>query len=181
MTGMPVAFNVVAFQIGWFACVLGAAHHLPQLGTAIAAVILVLHLSRAGNPAAEAKLLLAALAIGMIFDPALVLAGRFTFASGAFFHHAVAPWMLALWALFAMTLNLSLRWLKDRPWLAVLLGGLGGPLAYLAGERLGALTIHGRGVVAVIGVGWALALWLLVMVARRCDGFPVPTVVSAKA
>lgn len=178
---MPVAANVVAFQIGWFACVLGAAHHLPLLGTGIALGVLAVHLARAPDPAAEAKLMLAALGVGVLFDPPLALAGMFTFASGAFVHGALAPWMLALWMLFAMTLNVSLRWLKRRPLLAVPLGGLGGPVAYLGGERLGAMVIHSPAAIAVIAAGWALALWLLVMLARRFDGFAVAAVVSREA
>jgi hypothetical protein len=178
---MPVLANVVAFQIGWFACVLGAAHHLPLLGTGIAAGILVLHLALAHDAAAEAKLVLTALGIGLIFDPVLVLTGMFNFTSGAYLQGSVAPWMLALWMLFAMTLNLSLRWLKPRPLLALALGGAGGPLAYLAGEKLGALVIHSDLAIAVIGAGWAFAMWLLVMLARRFDGFAAPVVVSGGA
>ncbi len=36
------------------------------------------------------------------------------------------PWILALWALFASTLNASLGWLQDRLLLAAVLGALSG-------------------------------------------------------
>ena len=32
---MPMFANFLAFQIGWFACVLGGAHDLPWVGTAL--------------------------------------------------------------------------------------------------------------------------------------------------
>lgn len=178
---MPAVANFVAFQIGWFACVLGAAHQAPLVGTGIAVTIVGLHLARATDTVAELKLVLAALAIGIAFDPALVLAGQMAFASGTFFGGTVAPWMLALWMLFAITLNLSLRWLKSRPLLAAVFGGVGGPLAYLAGEKLGALQIGSGAALAAIGAGWALAMWLLVTLARRFDGFAPRPVVSNQA
>ncbi len=178
---MPVAANVIAFQIGWFACVLGAAHQLPLIGPVLALIILSVHLYAASDPAAEARLVLAAVAIGLVFDPVLVVSGMLRFASGAYLQGALAPWMLAMWMLFAMTLNLSLRWLKTRPWLAAALGAVGGPMAYLGGERLGAITLHTGAAVAVIGAGWAGAMWLLVALARRFDGFSPAIVVSREA
>ena len=50
-------------------------------------------------------------------------------------------WILAMWALFATTLNASLGWLHGRPALAGALGMLSGPLAYWAGARLGAIEL----------------------------------------
>lgn len=177
---MPVLVNVAAFQIGWFACALGAAHGLPLAGAGVGLAIVAGHLAFATDPRAELKLVLAALAIGLVFDPALALAGLITFASGAFLGGTVAPWMLTLWMLFAITLNVSLRWLRDRPLPAVVLGGLGGPLAYLAGEKLGALQVESGLAIAAIAAGWAAALWLLAALARRFDGF-TPAVVSQEA
>ena len=46
----------------------------------------------------------------------------------------------ALWSLFAITLNVSLRALRGRPAVGALLGLAGGPLAYLGGEKLGAVA-----------------------------------------
>lgn len=84
----------------------------------------------------------------------------------------LAPWwILALWALFATTLNVSLGWLRSRLLLAGVLGGVAGPFAYWAGERLGALSL--REPVAALGaltLGWAAILPALLALARRLDG-----------
>lgn len=57
---------------------------------------------------------------------------------------ALGPlWLMALWLSFATTIRHSLGWLTGRPVLQVLLGLVGGPLAYLGGESLGALTVNG--------------------------------------
>jgi len=74
--------------------------------------------------------------------------------------------------LFATTLNLSLAWLKRRVVLAAVLGAIGGPLAYAGGAELGALAfVHETTGLLAIGAGWALLTPLLVLLARRLDGF----------
>jgi hypothetical protein len=76
--------------------------------------------------------------------------------------------MVALWALFATTLNESLRMLQTRPWIAALFGAVGGPLAYYAGAGLGALHFVDPGaMLGALTVGWALATPLLLSLARR--------------
>jgi hypothetical protein len=53
----------------------------------------------------------------------------------------LAPvWIIAMWAGFATLLHVALRWLLPHRWLAALLGAVGGPLAYYAGMRLGAVN-----------------------------------------
>jgi branched-subunit amino acid transport protein len=49
--------------------------------------------------------------------------------------------MAALWFNFAMLVSISLSWLKGKHLLAVILGGLFGPVAYWGGEKLGAITV----------------------------------------
>jgi len=58
--------NIIGFQIGWFSCVLGSANQLPWIGVFISSLVLVAHIVRASTPAFEARLLLAALIIGLL-------------------------------------------------------------------------------------------------------------------
>ena len=85
----------------------------------------------------------------------------------------IAPyWMIALWALFATTFNVSLRALRDRPALAALLASVGAPASYFAGARLGALEFVAAGAaLAAIGIGWALLAPLMLRAAKRLDGY----------
>jgi hypothetical protein len=70
--------------------------------------------------------------------------------------------MVSLWMAFATTLNHSLRWLASRPWVAALAGAIGGPLAYLAGAKLGALTLAAPTPALILIAGlWAVAMGLL--------------------
>ena len=72
--------------------------------------------------------------------------------------------------LLAGTLAVSLRWLQRRLVLAGVLGAIAAPLAYLAGARLGALTLpKGHSALWAQAAGWALLLPALLAMARRLD------------
>ena len=166
--------NFVAFQLGWFACVVGAARGWPLTGTAIAAVIVAWHIVRAARPAQELKLALFALLIGVLWESSLIALGLIDFTSGTLLAGLAPPWILALWALFATTLNLSLGWLKQRWLLAALLGAVAGPLSYWAGMRLGAVQfVAPWPALTALSIGWAVMTPLLVRLARNFDGIHV--------
>ncbi len=163
--------NFVAFQLGWFGCVLGAANGTPAIGPVIVLAAAGLHLRLAARPVREAALLLAAAAIGLVFDSALVRAGWLSYPNGILWAGTAPYWIIALWVAFATTLNVSLRWLRGRPWIAAAFGAVGGPLSYLAGARLGAVEIlDQQAAVAALALGWAAITPLLVALARRLDG-----------
>jgi hypothetical protein len=167
---MAVVVNFFLFQAGWLACVLGAARGFPWQGALVALLIAAFIVFRSKHPRNELALVAAAVVAGFAFDSALALTGWVDF-EGAVPAPLLAPvWMVALWALFATTLNVSLRWLRGWPALGVLFGAVGGPVAYYAGERLGALQFVDPlpGLVAV-AAGWALATPLLFALARRLE------------
>jgi len=163
--------NFIAFQCGWFACVLGAARGWPWVGTAVAAVIVGWHVMRSRRPAEELKLVGIALVVGILWDSSLAALGWISFASGTLVTWIAPPWILAMWALFATTLNVSLDWLKGRWAVASLLGAVAGPLSYWAGARLGAIEIVAPvPALVALAVGWSVITPLLLAAARRFDG-----------
>lgn len=161
--------NVVVFQLGWFACVLGAARGQPLVGLATAAVAIVLHLFLAGSARAREGLLVAGVALaGAAWESLVAGLGLVVHPEGSGFVGFVPLWIVALWALFATTLTVSMRWLFGRPALAVVAGAVGGPMAWFSGARLGAVTFPDPVVaLAVESAGWALLLPLLVRSAER--------------
>lgn len=170
---MAIALNIVLFQLGWFVCVLSAARGLPWIGALAALAIVAWHVVRAGSPVRELALIAAAATLGAVLDTLLVRSGWLRFDTGILFAGTAPYWMVALWAIFATTLNVSLRWLWARPWLAAVLGFLGGPAAYYSGARLGAMEFITVGAaLAGIALGWAIATPLLLGVARRLDDNP---------
>lgn len=171
-----VAVNFIAFQVGWFACVLGAANGLPWLGVLVGFVVVWIHLSKAARPGPELRLLTLAVLMGLVLDSVLVSSGWLRYPSGHWLPGLAPYWILAMWALFATTLNLSMAWIKANARLAALLGAVFGPLSYIAGQRLGGVEFvdFGLGVTA-LAVAWAVAMPLLVVAANRLDGVkPLP-------
>jgi len=161
--------NFVAFQAGWFACVLGAGRGAPLLGPAVCVVLLLAMLWAAPRRGAFLALLAAGGLIGGAWDTLLSALGLFHFDSAR--HAPLLPlWMLALWVIFASTCNASLRWLQGRMLLAAALAAVAAPLSYLAGQRLGALAMPQPALaLGAEGLGWALILPLLLYLARRLD------------
>jgi apolipoprotein D and lipocalin family protein len=179
---MFTVYNIVAYQVAWFACVLGAAYGMPWIGAAVSFAVVAAHLALTRQRATELKLIGAAIVIGLLVDTALMRSGHLWFVSGTW-PEGVAPyWMLSLWAAFATTLNHSLRWVVRRPWISTLLGAIGGPLAYLAGAKLGALHIAApETALPMIGVAWGLAMLALSLVSLRLQPEPLPKALTATA
>lgn len=164
--------NIILFQVGWFAAVLGGANNTPLMGTLLVALIVSLHVGRSPRSGAEAWLVAITVGIGAVFESMLASSGWVVFTSGQLLPGTAPYWMVAMWALFATTLNVSLRWLKGRRTLAAVLGAIGGPLAYFAGARLGALEfIRLDASLAAIALAWALLLPALLVIAGRFDGW----------
>ena len=164
--------NFVAFQCCWFTNVINAANGVPWLGPLVTVLWLTGHLASLrgatapGGTAAEVRVLLAAIAIGWTADSMLTLAGLISFAENAQLGGPSPLWTVALWACFAATLRHSLGWLRARWLLAAVLGAVGGPLAYLGGESLGAISLVGDFSVAAVSVQYAIATPVLLAIAH---------------
>ena len=173
---MNLALNFIAFQVGWFACVLGAANGIAWFGALAVLAAAILHLKRARRPGAELRLLLAAMILGLVLDSALLATGWVAYPgsfAGSEWLPPLAPyWLVAMWVLFATTLNVSMGWLHGRPLLAALFGAVGGPLSYWAGARLGAMELlQPTAALAALAVIWAVAMPVLLRLAQRFNGF----------
>jgi hypothetical protein len=164
--------NFLIYQTGWLVCVLGAARGWPWAGTVFALLALAWHLRQSDDARAEFTLVFIAALVGGLWDSALAATGLVRFTNGVLIEGTAAHWMVALWVLFATTLNVSLAWLKQHLLGAAILGAVGGPLAYLAGARLGALSLPDSNLaLPLLAIGWALITPLLCLVARRFDGY----------
>ena len=174
-----VVANFLLFQIGWLVCVLSGAYGYPWFGIAIAALIVGWHVLRARQSLPEVKLILLAMLIGLLWDSLLVWQGWLIFSSGVLLPFMAPVWIIMMWAMFATTLNVSLRWLHGRYWASMLLGAVGGPLAYYAGQQLHAVRFSSDyWVLLVLGIGWAGITPLLMYLSRKYDGYRLATVMA---
>jgi hypothetical protein len=167
-----VIINFVLFQAAWFACVLGAANDMPWLGVIATVFVIAWHLNQAKEAKPEAILLIITLFIGAMFDQLMLSANLIHYESHGWSDALVPAWILALWAGFVTALNVSLRWMQAKWLVAILFGAIGGPLAYMGAARLGAVTlnIYPQSYLA-LSIGWAILTPVLLMLAKRYDGF----------
>ena len=166
--------NFVLFQVGWLACVLSAAWNEPVFGALFAFAIVSWHISRARDRGGELRLILLVTLIGLLWDSLLVWQGLLVFSSGMLLPFIAPYWIILMWSMFATTLNVSLRWLRMRYVLAALFGALGGPLAYYAGQKLGAVEFPSEtSSLVALAVGWALIMPAILRLSQQHDGFAI--------
>lgn len=164
--GTHLLVNAVAFQLGWFVCVQGRA----TWALATAVLLLALHARVVLRDTREWTLLAAVTALGFVVDSAMIRAGVLVPANGA---HWAPLWLVCIWLLLATTLAHSLAWLQRRLPLAVMLGAVAGPLAYVGGAQFGAARLGAGGVFGawtshiVLALCWAVLVPLLLWLAQR--------------
>ena len=169
---MNPILNIAIYQLGWFACILGAANGAPLAGVGFVAAAVAFHLYRTSDARAEAMLIALAALTGAAWDSLLVMAGWLVYPSGTLIDGTAPYWIVALWAIFATTFNVSLRWFKRRLALAALFGAIGGPLAFVAGERLGGVSFTDYpAALGALAAGWALLMPAMMLLAQRYNGF----------
>ncbi len=160
--------SLAAMQLGWFACVLGAAHGHAWVGPAFVSSMLVLHVGSRPRAArdGEIALLAAATALGLIVDASLLSAQVMAVADT----RLPPAWLLVLWPNVAAATapGGSLGALAGRPLLGAIAGAVAAPFAYGAGARLGALTVdHTR--LFLVGVAWSGVMPILFALRSRLD------------
>jgi hypothetical protein len=158
----------IGFQVVWLACAFGAARGLNWPGVVSAALFIVLALSLRRWPAGEIAAVTAAGLLGFFAESALSSTGLVVYGAGRGSVFAPA-WIVALWCAFAGTLAAIEALIGRDAWIkAAGLGLVTGPLSYLAGARLDALTLPAP-LPALIAIAllWAAALPLLLALRAR--------------
>jgi hypothetical protein len=164
--------SFAALQLGWFACVLGAARGHASLGPLVVVAALAAHvrLRPSGARAREVAVLISAALLGFLVDTAFLRSGVIAFGEAL----ASPAWLVVLWpnTAAATASGGSLVALVRRPLLAALVGAVAAPIAYDAGARFGALAL-GEGrlrALAIIGIVWAGVLPAFFMIRERLGG-----------
>jgi hypothetical protein len=164
-----VLINFILFQVGWIACVWGAANNYGWLGPILVAITVTLQLCLLTERyVEETRFVIICGITGFVLETVFIL-GKVYLPVGQMDVRICPPWMAALWFNFAMLVSISLSWLKGKYLLAAILGGFTGPVAYWGGEKLGAITVadafwEGYFPLALL---WALVLPFLIHMHSR--------------
>lgn len=154
-----------AFQLVWFAAVLGARAGLNWAGPmALVPYLAWMLAGERDRMRLGARWIVAGL-LGSLVDCGLASLGLLVYpkADPGWPTWLVPPFIVSLWIAFATLPHVSLAWLAPRPVLAALLGAVGGPLSFAAGARLGVVSAGDspRMTSLVLAVEYALATPLL--------------------
>jgi len=161
--------NFVLYQTGWLIIVISAAKKRPWLGSAAGLFLIAVHLVLARERKPEALNILWIGLLGTFVDTIQAFFGVFVFESG-YWSFWIAPfWITVMWMQFATLFHFALSWLTGRYILAAVLGFMGGPAAFLTGQRLGGVifpygTIYSLKVLALV---WAVLLPVVLWISGR--------------
>ncbi len=149
--------NFIWFQTIWFLAILFEDAYL-----LIILALLALHILFSKHKLEDTLLGLGIGIYGSLVDGVLLQSGLFAFSNQ--FAWFIPYWLVTLWIAFGMMLRTSLDYLQGRYVLSAILGAISGPLSYIAGERLNAVTFPQSSLltVTVLSVIWAMTvpLWL---------------------
>ena len=155
-------WNLISVNIGWLACILGAARGHYWQGLVVVPILFVIHITAIERHKIR-KIFIVALAttaIGFLMDTTLIIVGAVEPNRWAMPAPFTTIWDLMIWANFSLTLDVSLRFLQKRPLVAAFLGAICAPGTYYAGDRLGALNFSEPVFSSLLWVG---AVWLFAM------------------
>lgn len=157
------------YQTGWFACVLSLAYQSQWIGVVIAFALLGTHVWLSNDRQLQVTLIVIFASFGLMLDSLQLRLGVFAFPVDGVLGSLPPVCILLLWMQFATTTRYSMIWLRKRYTLSALFGFVGGPLAYFAGERLGAIQFLSPRLFhyALVGCLWALSVPILIFVSDR--------------
>jgi hypothetical protein len=167
--------NFAVFEAAWFACILGVAHGQPLWGTAAVVAAIAWHVAISARPLVELALAGLLCVIGLVAESLALAQGHVAYPAGQPVAWLAPYWMVALWGEFAIALNVTLRWLKRKPFVALVLGALFGPLSFLGGVRLGgARFVDEPAALITLACMWAVLMPFVMWLSDRFDGVATP-------
>ena len=155
-------WNLISVNIGWLACILGAARGHYWLGLVVVSILFVIHITAIESHKIRKIFIVALLttAIGFLMDTTLIIVGAVEPNRWVMPAPFTTIWDLMIWANFSLTLDVCLRFLQRRPLVAAFLGAICAPGTYYAGDRLGALNFSEP---VFRNLLWVGAVWLFTM------------------
>lgn len=171
-----ICVSVLLFYVGWFACVLAsrwdaALWSLPIVAAAVTGQLMLTERSRRGR---EVALVLLLGPGGAAIDTGMLALGILGFQASHTPSVTFVLWIGAFWVNFAATLNPTMFWFRKHLVIASVAAFVSAPGAYVAGDLLGALTLHENMLLAVLVLGaeWAIVFPVLLVLAGKLNPDP---------
>ncbi len=169
------AVNGIIYSIGWLFCVLCGANHItfwPLLFTGVAVIGQLLYLRTQTKQKYYLDLLtlIYGASFGLLMEISFLSLGLLSYATDNILSSLLPPgWIWSLYFLFSMTLNHTFKFLKKSQWLALIFGAFGGPISYLVGARLGAVTLLFNTTTLWLGVFWGVYFLLIFYIIQSLE------------
>ena len=155
-----IIINYVGFTIVWFSCVYSGADGDPLIALIPTFIFLCLHfLIVTDHLKEEIQLILISIFFGLFVDSCFSLLGIVDYNGTLEFAPNLAPlWIICMWAGFTAQINHAMQFLIGRYFLIAFYGLLA-PLAYIAGESIGAAQVSDSYFAYfTISFSWAISL-----------------------
>ncbi len=163
---MSILWNFLALKAGWIISVSAAAQEAAWVGPLLVTLFVAGHLLISEKRTEEFLLVCAAMFMGTVWEALVIASGTIDYPG--FSSALPPPWIIGLWALFAISLTRSLAWMQTRLLLAATVGALIAPASYLAGAAMGAAAIPAPLPFFFLqAIGWAILLPGLLLIARN--------------
>tara|TARA_B100001146_G_C16193185_1_gene440195 strand:+ start:812 stop:1330 length:519 start_codon:yes stop_codon:yes gene_type:complete len=161
MDNIKNVFNIIGFQAGWWACVLGVKNGYPYFGPAIIFIFLLNHFLLFKSGKNEFLFIIIVGIVGTVMDTILLRTALIKY--HCLYTNNLAPlWITAMWVGFAATVNNSMAWLNRKWFLSFALGAIFGPLSYLTGIKFDALEFDiSLLTLSILAIMWGIAIPLL--------------------
>jgi hypothetical protein len=158
--------NYFGFSIVWICCASTPSLEMPLLAPITTLIFLFFHFSIiAYKRYQELQLIIFAIFLGIIVDSGFAIFNIVQY-NGAINQNLAPIWILCLWAGFASQVNYAMRYLRGK-YLLIAFYGLLAPLAYIAGEKINAVSIGTENInYAIIAITWSISFILLFRVSQ---------------
>ena len=144
--------NFVVFQLGWLC---SAYFHDYRALLINIGIIFWLYLVEPWSKR-RIKLTLQFVAIGLIVDSILYYLGILYFSGASI---SIPLWLISLWVIFSASLTVSLSWLMENKYYAMIGGAIFGPVAYWSGQQFEAIMFVDTYAYIILSLSWLFMMW----------------------
>lgn len=155
-----IMINYVGFTVVWFSCVYSGASGNPIVAVVPTFIFLFLHfLIITDHLKQEVQLIFISIIFGLLVDSSFSLFGIVQYNGTLEFAPNLAPlWIICMWAGFTAQINHAMKFLIGKYYFIAFYGLLA-PLAYIAGEGIGAAEItNSYFAYFIISLAWSISL-----------------------